>query len=1034
MAARARDGSATAQVFKEVKDRADLIRYIEDCTGTLRKGVGATVRFNPCPFCGHKDCFNVFGDRHDAFKCQSCEAAGDIFTFAEQYKHLTKGQALREVAQVFGVDLPDINQERDPGDEERRNQLQLILEAAVRHYRQVLHHRADIVTWLTTEKPDGRGHTAKTLEALEVGCTDGKLASELQRQGISIELIKASGLYVERRDGEGNATGEWKDYFSPGLVIFPHRTETGEVGHFTIKDPRKKIDYQLRSEHRLSGLHWGNQRAIRHDLIYLCEGENDLASFVDVGVRNVMATLGQLSDAQIRWLLTRASGKKFILWFDFDTKYGAQGQPPAGIKYTRKLYQHLLRQPDCQVAVASGYMEPGEDPDDYIQKDKTTAPARIQTITRKAHHPLLWELRVLPADIRADANATLHWLEEIDFFESLGLVPDLQRDAIILELQKLGFSRDAVLENIRAGYGLREQIDELIEAWQPGNRPSEAYMRAFAGKVWSYFKDAGKFFVSGKDSLHLFYQHRIYQIGGNTPWQALLHKEAALNDTTQLAKFVNSEIKALCFNRGDRLDAFSWVHMINDGSGPTLYMNLKDPANRILKLVAGEAELLENGTNPHAVLLAESNQMKPFAYDPEVNVAAAMREGKALLFDSLSCEPPQRYLVLSWMLSAFLMPLSQTKALLKMEGGSGSGKTTAARFCSLLMYGADMVGRSSTAGDYSMGSTEPLIIKDNLETDDINKQALNFLLLAATGATNIKRSAGTESGVTTEKLNCLVAITAIEPFAKPELINRTYIVEFSKRYQHPGFIETDTNMRLLGRRNEILSAWIQLMVDEVLPALADRERYIAYIRDQHRQFSKDRTTEHLALLVLITRTLLKYIPAPEDLRVDAGDRPLEFVLLDEWIRYQDEHARQSEQGTNSVLQLLEGLRRVYLIDFSRSAQACENEVWCPIMGLKVRRDPIVDELMQPSGQHYYSFEASTADLLAMMQRYGREYGIKVPFQNARQLGCRINNEMTTLESAGWTISRARTVHGQRIGNFTWRDDVASAPTAPEAQA
>lgn len=1010
----------TRSVYKEVKARASLTDFIEQATGTTPKAVGISTRFNPCPFCGHKDCFTVFGEDRDAYRCHSCEAKGDVFTFAEQYQHLDKSAALHAVAKQAGVQIPAPKAQADAAPAPGPNPLQEILEAAVAYYRDVLARRPDSLAYLTTPKPEGRGHSARTIEAMEIGFADGQLAAALQNKGHALDRIKQSGLYVEAKK-DGVPTGEWKDFFCSGVFIFPHRTETGEIGHFTIKDPRKKIDYQLRTENRLSGLQFGNQRAIKHDAIILCEGENDLGSFLDAGVRNVLGTLGQLSDEQIRWLLTRSSGKHFTLWFDYDTKYGENGQPPAGIKYTRKLYNHLLRQPGCQVSVASAFMDPGEDPDDWLQKDLATAPKRVQNVLKKAHHPLLWELRVMPPDIRADANATLHWLEDLDFFELLGLVPDLQRDAIILELQKLGFSRDAVLENIKSGYGLREQLQKLEEGWQPGVKPTEPYMRAFSGAVWSYFKDHGKFFVSNGESLHLFYQHRLYQIGGNTAWEALLHKEAGLNSTMPIAKYVNSEIKALCFNRGDRLQAFSWVHSLDDGTGPVVYLNLKDPANRILKLSAGNAELLENGTNPHAVLLAESSQMRPFTYDHEANVAAGMRELKELFFDNLTCEPAQRYLVLAWTLSAYLMPLSQTRALMKMEGGTGSGKTTAARFCSLLLYGSDMVGRSSTAGDYSMGSTEPLIVKDNLETDDINKQAMNFLLLAATGATNIKRSHGTESGVTTERLNCLVAITAIEPFAKPELINRTYIVEFSRKYQRTDFVETATSLKLAGRRGEILSAWIQVLAEKVLPDLDRREHYMKYIREHHKSFTKDRTAEFMALLLLIARALLQYIPLPEVLKVDAGDRAPEYVLLDEWVRYQDEHARASEQGTNAVLQLLEGLRRVFLIDFSRTAEAAADKVWCPMMGIDVRREAILDELQTPTGRQIYSFEGSTADLLAMMQRYGREYGIKVPFVNARQLGVRINNEMGTLEEAGWAITKARVVHGNRIAHFAWRD-------------
>lgn len=1012
--------SARTDLFREVKDRSRLIAYIEATTGTKGKRTGKSIRFNPCPMCGHKDCFTVFGDAEDTFKCHSCEAKGDVFSFAERYKHMKPMEALEDVARHFGVELPKAGAP-DPGaDAPAANPLQAVLEAAIAHYRAVLKARPDGVAYLTTPKPEGRGHTLRTVDAMEAGFTDGKLAEALIKKGIDVDLIKQSGLYVEKKvDGVG--TGEWKDFFCAGLVVFPHRTETGEVGHFTIKDPRKRIDYQLRTEHRLGDLKWGNQKAIKHDMVIVCEGENDLASFLDVGVSNVLATLGQLSDEQIRWLLTRSGGKRFVLWFDYDTKYGENGQPPAGIKYTRKLYNHLIRQPECQVVIASGLMEPGEDPDDWIQKDRDSASKRIQSVIKRAHHPLLWELRVMPEDIRADANATLRWLDELEFFELLGLVPDLQRDAIILELQKLGFSRDAVLENIKSGYGLMEQLEELTQAWDPGPRPSEAFQRAFAGRIWQYFKDHGKFFVSNGETLHLFYHHRIYQIGGNTAWKALLHKEAGLNYTTQVAKFVQEEIAANCYNRGDRLDAFSWVHTLVEDTGPVLYLNMKDPANRIVRVQAGEAQMLENGTNPHAVLLAESSQMKPFTYDSEVNVAAAMRDLKALFFDALTCEPAQRYLILAWTLSAYLMPLSQTRALMKMEGGSGSGKTTAARFCSLLVYGADMVGRSSTAGDYSMGSTEPLIVKDNLETEDINKNALNFLLLAATGATNIKRSHGTESGVTTERLNCLVAITAIEPFAKPELINRTYIVDFSKRYQRTDFVETDTILKLTGRRNEILSAWIQILAEQVLPDLARRELYMKYIREQHRQFSKDRTTEYMALLVLIAKAILQHIPLPDELKVDAGDRAPEYVLLDAWVRYQDERARESEQGTNAVLQLIEGLRRVFLIDFSRHAQPGDEKVWSSLLDIEVHREAEVGE-DGGTGRQVYWFKASTVDLLAMMRRYAREYGISVPFQNPRQLGVRMANEEATLRDAGWRWEHDKKVRGMRITRFSWIDD------------
>jgi hypothetical protein len=322
---------------------------------------------------------------------------------------------------------------------------------------------------------------------------------------------------------------------------------------------------------------------------------------------------------------------------------------------------------------------------------------------------------------------------------------------------------------------------------------------------------------------------------------------------------------------------------------------------------------------------------------------------------------------------------------MKMEGMSGSGKTTAAKLLSLLIYGENMVGRSSTASDYSMASTEPLIIKDNMETDDINRNALNFLLLAATGATNIKRAQGTESGVVTEKINCLVAITAIEPFAKPELINRTFIVDFSKRYQRKEFVETDAVIKLMARRDDILSAWLLVLAEKVLPSLAERGKVIQYIKEHHREYAKERVTEFTALLTLLCKALVRYMPLPEELKAEAGDRAPEYVLLD--------------------------------------------AVWVELMGALVYRRIIQDPDGRPTGHQIYHFDCTTADLLAMLNRYGREYGIRVPFSNAKQLGVRVANELETLRRGGWQTGMVKVIHGNRISRWQW-SDAEDAPAPP----
>jgi DNA primase len=1015
----------TSDTFQNVKRAVDLADYIESQASSKRVKKGSSVFFEPAPCCSHNECFHLWKD-DTAFKCQSCGVVGDVFNYAEDVQGMDKGAALRYVADWAGVTLPDLHKTASPDAKPKpENRLQTVLEAAIKHYQSSLAERADVMEWLTAAKPAGRGHKVTTIQTMEIGCSDGKLAEALGKQGISLDDVKAAGLYVESK----KTPGEWRDFFVPGLVIFPHRLPSGEVAHFTLKDPKKKLDYQLRAENRMDGFLWGNQKAIRSETVILLEGENDLASMFDAGVKNALASLGQLSDEQMRWMDTQASGKTVITWFDYDTKWGDKGQPPAGMKYTRKMYQRLLRNPDCKVMVASGLMEPGEDPDDWIQKDMESAPKRIQAALKKAMNPLLWELRVMPADVREDADSCLRYLTEIEFFEYLSLLEELQRDAVIVEMQKLGFSRDAVMSGVKESYGLLEQLTAVLDSYN-GSGKSDGYKKTCSVAVWDYFRQRGRFFVSG-DRLCLFYRHTIYTIGDNVPFKALMHREAGLNIKQEVSGFILEELKALTYSRGDKLSEFGWISLLADETGPVLYLNLKDAANRILKVSCDGVDIAENGTNPHNVLLAESSQMKSFRYDPDVNIGQAMREMKALVLDSMACDPSQRYLVLAWALSAFLMPLTSAKALMKLEGGSGSGKTSAAEVLSLLLYGENMVGRSSTASDYSMAATEPLIIKDNLETDDLHRNALNFLLLAATGATNIKREQGTQSGVVTEKINCLVAITAIEPFSKPELINRAFIIDFHKRYQRMDFVKDENARVLLAKRDDILSSWLLLLSEKVLPSLGDRGKIIQYIREHHKDFSKDRVSEYMALLVLIARALLKYMPLTNEMKLDAGDRAPEYVLLDAWVKYQNEHSRLIEQGTNAVLQLIDGLRRVFLIDYSRKeAEAVvadglfghnQKKLWCELMGVVVWREEVPGETNPLKTRQTFYFEASTADLLSMLNRYGREYGVKVPFTNAKQLGVRVTNEMDTLKRAGWEMEQIKVVHGNRITRWRWTD-------------
>lgn len=1036
--------STVTNPHQEIKDRVDLVDYIEKTSGIKGKKAGKKVMFNASPCCGHNDCF--FVDTNDQlFSCFSCMGGkgGDVFTYAEKVENIPQegGESLKHVAEAIGYELPK-KEKKTAKQEKAKDPVEAIRNAAVAYYQARLRGTPSMVQYLTQDKPQGRGHVQRTIDKTEVGLADGMLGQAMLEQGHKEEHLIQTGLWVERPDPH---TGEvvYKDLFGEGLLVYPHRLINGKIGQFTCKDPSKKRKgYQLNTEFRHDDFFWGNQAAIeRSDEIHLVEGEDDLASWFDAGIKNTLMANGSLSDAQIGWLARRADNKNFYLWFDNDPfKYSeTKGwQPSAGIRYVRKIYKALLGIDKCNITVCSHLLGDGVDPDDFVQQEKDSAHHRILKTMGQGINPLSWELEIAPDDVKKNPDQFLKYLQsdDVEFFEYLPKLPELLRGSTIKLLEPYGFSRDAILGLVKDTYSLAEEIAQLKEHAGPHGQKQEGFMRSIALKVWGHFSTHGMFFVSSGDVLNLFFDHKTYEVGKGDAWASLLHKEAGLNNTTQLAKYVNEEIKAMCYQTGKHMDSMNWTSRETyDDNGVkknALFFNFRDEQNRILKVTANNIEQVPNGTNADKVMLTESDMLRTLKYIGDVDVPEAMGNLKRLVFDMFSCPPAQRYLVLAHGLSTLIMSFNKVRALMKLEGGSGSGKTTAARLMGFLLYGKDPVVNVTTASAYELGAREPLIVLDNIEKDDLKKEMLNFLLFAATGASRMKRAGGSDHGVTGTELNTLIMITAIEPFVKPELINRTFIILFGKKHRsQSNVLMEEVNEEICSARNEIISAYLQIISNSILPTFdEDRREVVQYLNSSHPEHSKDRMNEFIAIYALITKAILPFIPLDEGLQklCDAsGLEPYKF-LINQWLGYQNKQAKETEKGTNQVLQFLEGIRSVVQSDMEldKLKNVPESEFKNGAQTLFVRTCGLDVTKIEADGLHEISFRCRTSDLLRMFQNYAKDHGIRVPFDTSRQLAARMSDQMPVLNDSGWTWNDKKKTKGDNYYLCKWTYDESDA--------
>ena len=120
----------------DLKQQADIVTVIQDYV-SLQK-TGATYK-GLCPFHGEKTpSFHVNRDK-GFFHCFGCGVGGDVFKFLELHEKVGFPDAVKQLAQRFGMPVPELeqNDEQRAGAAERETLLK-IHEVAAAWFREQL--------------------------------------------------------------------------------------------------------------------------------------------------------------------------------------------------------------------------------------------------------------------------------------------------------------------------------------------------------------------------------------------------------------------------------------------------------------------------------------------------------------------------------------------------------------------------------------------------------------------------------------------------------------------------------------------------------------------------------------------------------------------------------------------------------------------------------------------------------------------------------------------------------------------------------
>lgn len=344
---------------EQLKSQLNIVDVVGQYLRLKRQGSGARY-VGLCPFHSEKTpSFNV-NSNLQIYKCFGCDAKGDVFKFVMEHDGLTFPEALKSLAERYGIPMPQRDFSDDP-ETRARGALFEMHEIAADLFQKNLRGAsgADARKYL-----ESRGVSKDAMDEFRLGLSDlsgQQLADRLQKFGPA--LLEQSGL-VLRRDN-----GTFFDRFR-GRLIFPIHNESGKLIAFGgralrsqdepkyLNSPETKI---YKKSAVLYNLHRAQMDARKHDRMILVEGYMDVIGVYSAGIHEVVASSGtSLGSDQVRAIKRQVSQQgnagQIILNFDPDA---------AGARSTEKYISVLLAE-GLRIKVLE--IPGGDDPDEYIQR------------------------------------------------------------------------------------------------------------------------------------------------------------------------------------------------------------------------------------------------------------------------------------------------------------------------------------------------------------------------------------------------------------------------------------------------------------------------------------------------------------------------------------------------------------------------------------------------------------------------------------------------------------------------------------------
>jgi len=361
-------GRIRDEAIRAVRERASLSEVISDVVALRRRGRSAV---GLCPFHAEKTPSFTVSEERGFFHCFGCGEHGDVFAFLMKAQALTFPEAVRRVAERFGVPLPE-----EAGEPARRREPLAAANAVAAAFFQA-----------ELRGPGGgraraylreRGLSEEVIERFGLGWAPGAgeaLARHLRTKGLPLEDALTAGLVMrrDRPDGAGGVLDRFRDRLmfpitdasgktiAFGGRILPGRPASGDPPPKYLNSAESPV---FRKGHTLYGLALARDAIRKADRAVVVEGYLDVIALAQAGIGEVVAPLGTALTAEQLRLLRRFT-ETVIACFDGDL---------AGRRAAARSFPVFL---EAGLWGRGAFLPAGEDPDTFVRAQGRAALERL---------------------------------------------------------------------------------------------------------------------------------------------------------------------------------------------------------------------------------------------------------------------------------------------------------------------------------------------------------------------------------------------------------------------------------------------------------------------------------------------------------------------------------------------------------------------------------------------------------------------------------------------------------------------------------